>query len=322
MTRYIATFRRHRLGLILPVVIALVISSWYVATRPHKYQASMTVWIDTALPNPSSLVAPSTNTTPAGDAQLTFQELLGTQQFLIDVGRAGPLAGLFSRGNAPAVVDAKIVSTLSKSFTVSVTGPQVLQIAMTGTNPGYMPGTLKALASQYLEQITGSLKSRDQAIVAYYQSQVASAQAGVDTASSAASDYRNTHPAILPTADATYNQLAQNAAQAQEQYTALKASYDQANIALQNVTTSTMFHLIDQPSVPFAVSNKKHVVFTVVAGLAAGIAISLLALSALTALDGTVRLPEDIEDTLGMDVVGVLGDRPRFSRVPPVRRSQ
>ena len=52
----------------------------------------MTVWLDTAAPAASSLVDPPNGPSPAAQAQQTLQELLGTEEFLVDVGHLGPLA--------------------------------------------------------------------------------------------------------------------------------------------------------------------------------------------------------------------------------------
>ena len=312
MNRYRATFSRHRIGLILPIVIALLASSWYAMKQPHKYESSMAVWFDTAVPGPSSLVDPgNTNLTPAAQGQQTLQELLGTQQFLIDVGRGGPLANYFGNGQPASVVNGEILSTLNNKFALTVSGPQVLRINLTGSNPAYMPGTLSAVATEYVTQVTGTLTARDQASVSYYQAQVDSSKQALQEANAAVAAYQQAHPNVSPTNNVAFNQLTQAAFQAQDTYTTNQNTLEQAQITLQNAATPTVFHVIDAPSAPFALSRKKHMIFTVVAGFAAGLVISILALSALTALDKTARVPDDVETMLGMSVVGTIDETRR-----------
>ena len=66
--------------------------------------------------------------------------------------------------------------------------------------------------------------------------------------------------------------------------------------------------MIDQPTVPqFPKSRKKQLVFGGVGALLAGGMISLLALLFLVASDKTVRDVADIEEELGLNVVGTIG---------------
>jgi uncharacterized protein involved in exopolysaccharide biosynthesis len=320
VNRYLATFSRHRLGLILPVVIALAISSWYSTNRPHKYESTMTVWFDTAVPGPSSLLDSGNNVTPAAEGQQTLQELLGTQQFLVDVGHDGPLASYLGSRFPASWVNGEISAALSNKFALSVVGPQVLRITMTGTNPAYMPGSLGAVATAYVNQITGTLRARDQASAAYAQAQVDSSKQALQQANSAVAAYETAHPNATATNNVALNQLTQGSFEAQSSYNTNLTSLQQAQITLQNVATPTAFHVIDQPSLPFRLSNKKHMIFTIVAGLAAGLIVSILAISALTARDKTARLPEDIETMLGINVVGTI-EEARRPRIALPRRS-
>ena len=182
---------------------------------------------------------------------------------------------------------------------------------MTSSDPAYMPGTLSAVAAEYVNQVTGTLKARAQQAVDYYQGQVDSSKQALQESTAAIESYQQTHPNALPTNNIALNQLTQVAFQDQNTYTTNQSALEQAQITLQNVATPSAFHVIDAPSAPFRLSSKKHMIFTVVAGLAAGIVISILALSTLTARDKTARVPEDIETMLGMNVVGTIEETRR-----------
>jgi uncharacterized protein involved in exopolysaccharide biosynthesis len=314
VNRYLETFRRHRVALVLPVLIALVLSSYVAMSKPHKYQSAMSVWFDTATPNTSSLVSLQGSVTPAQQGQQTLQEFLGTRQFLVAVGRNGPVGAALGKVYRGTALDDQIVAVLNKAITVAVAGPQVVTISMTSTNPGYIPGTLSAVATEYVAEITSTIQSRDQATQGYYQTELAAAQSSLTAADQRVAGYLMAHPNASIASDVTYNQLSQAAIQAQENLTTVQSNLGQANLSVQNVSGPASFHVVDAAPAAVEVSSKKHMVFTVVAGLAAGVVISLLALSALTGFDKTARRTEDIETVLGLQVVGTIDELPRRVR--------
>jgi uncharacterized protein involved in exopolysaccharide biosynthesis len=321
VNRYLATFSRHKIGLVLPVVLALAISSWYAMGRPHKYESYMSVWFDTPVPGASSLVDPQNNNlTPSAQGQQTLQELLGTKQFLIDVGQSGRLGTYFHSQGPASGVDGEIVAALTNKFSLTVVGPQVLRVAMTSTNPEYMQGSLSGVATAYVDQVTGTLQARDQASVAYDQTQVKGSYTAAQQANEAVYAFQRSHPGQTATNNVELSQLTQSAFQAQETYNTNLTTLEQAQISLQNVAAPTAFHVVDAPSAPVRLSSKKHMIFTIVAGLAAGLVVSILALSALTSLDKTARVPGDIETMLGMNVVGSI-EEARRPRIALPRRS-
>jgi uncharacterized protein involved in exopolysaccharide biosynthesis len=325
--RYQETFSRHKLALTLPVVIALLVSAWYSTARPHKYNSSMTVWFDNATPNPSSLQDPSPYSTPEAQQQAVLQEFLQTRDFLVKVGHRGPLASFlgYRNGESPAAsaaIDDEIANMLRGVFVVSAIGPQVALVSMSGTNPSYLPGTLNAVAAEFVTEVTGTLKSRETASVQYYQTQLAGAKQTLDQANTAVYAYQAAHPGALPTNDGVYGQLVHAVTDAQTNYTNLHNELQQTNLSVANAQSASSFHVIDSPQGVYRLSSRKHMIFTVIAGLAAGLVISALALSALTALDKTARRQEDIEGVAGMEVIASIRDLPSRGRVRGLRKAQ
>lgn len=323
MDRYLATFRRHKIAVLLPLVIALVVSTLYAATRPATYETSTTVWFDNALPAASSLDNPQ-STTPAQEGQQVLEELLGTRQFLDKVARRGPLAAYLAshpskQKTAGSSLDDQITSTLHKAFSSNPIGPQVLAVAMTSTNPSIMVGTLNALTAEYSAEVASDRTQRDQATASYYNVQMGAASASLTRANDAVTEYQRAHPAATPPLDPIYDQLIQAATQAQATYTSIQEAYQHSNLALNNVLSPASFRVLDPAQPVSRLSNMKHEVFTVVAGLVAGLLISVLVISAFTALDKTARQQQDVEEALGMEVVASIRQLPRRRRLPPVR---
>lgn len=298
----------------LPVLIALVISSYMALSKPHKYASSMSVWFDTTTPNASSLTNTQMATTPAAQGAQTLTEFLSTRSFLVAVGRSGPVGKELAGTYSGSALDDQIAATLSGKFKVTDVGPQVVSISMTSTNPDIIPGTLNAVAKQYAAQITSTLQTRNRETLAFYQSQLTSDRSALTTANQAVASYLAAHPRASVATDVAYSQLTQAAFQAQENLTTAQSDLGQANLATENGTDPAAFHVVDSPGFAVKVSSKKHMIFTVVAGLIAGLVITLLALSALTKSDKTARRTEDIETALGLRVVGTIDQLPRQVR--------
>ena len=311
--RYIQTFSRHKIALILPVVIAVALSTMYVRSAPKTYQTWMNLWFDTATPSTSSLEQLPSGQTPAAQGQSQLQEFLGTSQFLVKVGHRGSLAADLTRAGVTTqpALDQEIASTLLKAFSVSTTGPQVVQVSMSGHNPAYMAGTLQAVADEYVAEVNSSLKARSTQTAAYYQTQVQVATNALEKADASVTAYQQAHPSATPTADQQYAQLTEAAFQAQTNLTTQQSNLQQAQISVDDLATPVTFHVIDPPKSPVAKSSKKHEILISAAGLMAGLVISILALSALTALDKTPRNEEDIDEMLGVEVVASIRSFPR-----------
>jgi hypothetical protein len=310
--RHIDTFSRHKVALVLPVVIAVLFSTWYAISAPKTYTTWMNLWFDTATPSESSLLQLPQGETPSAQGVAQLKEFLGTYQFLISVGHRSPMAAQLARttGARGAALDDEIATTLQKAFTVTTAGPQVVQISMSGHDSSDMAGTLRAVANEYVQEVTTSLQSRDTQTISYYQAQVQAANNQLGRANAAVAAFQQDHPGV-PATDPKYSQLTEAAFQAQNSLTSQENNLQQAQLTQQQIQTPATFHVIDPPRSPVVKSNKKHEILISVAGLMAGLLISILALAALTGLDRTARNEADIDELLGAEVVASISRLPR-----------
>lgn len=315
--RYQNTFASHRVVLLLPILIAILVSTWYARSEPKTYQTTMNLWFDTAAPNASSLQQLPAGQTPAVGGQTQLQEFISTEQFLVNVGRRGPLAADIEKSGVTdrAAVNAEIATTLEKAFTVTATGPQVVQVTMSGHDPSYMVGTMNALATEYVDEITTTLKQRDQSSASFYNVQVRQATTELARANAALQSYEQAHPQATTLTDVNLSQLSQIVSQDQSNLTTLQGDVRSTQIALQNVQSWASFRVVDRPQAPWAKSMKKHDILIGSAGLIAGIAISSLLLSALTSLDRTARSGEDVVELIGVDVVASISNLRRRPQI-------
>lgn len=288
------------------MLIAVVISSFYGISRPHKYESSMSLWFDAEASQASTVLNPGNGPTPAATGIEALQEFLATDAFRRDVALHSPLAADFSKPSDAAKLET-FAGSLAKAFTETAAGPQVVQVTMTAPNPGYMTGTLNAVANRLSSEITGLLNDRGSQSSEYWAPVVARAQQTLTNDDNAVQAYVKDHAKANLATDATYGQLTQAAAAAATTLTNDSNGLEQSELGDEPQLASQSFHVVDSPSPPVALSSKKHAILIGVAGLMAGIVISLIALSALTGLDKTARSEEDIDSVLDVDVVASIG---------------
>jgi uncharacterized protein involved in exopolysaccharide biosynthesis len=325
VTRHLETFFRHKLVLLLPILVAVVAATWFVSTRPSTYSSTTTVWFDSPLPNTSSIDQSSWNApVPATQANSLMQQLLKTRAFLIKVGHRGPvgrgaianyiIAKQQAKGGTKGrltndEMDDLIVRTLSPALSSVVVGNQVIQLNMTGQDPAMMRSTLDAVVAQYFEEVTATRQARLQAVVGYYEPLLADAAKDVERTRGEAVSYVRTHPeAAFTVTDPAYNALAGAASGAQAQYQDLEQHYSEANHALALADASMSSKVIDPAGAPKRASTKKKAIFAEGAAVMLGALVSVIGIAALTALDTTARLPEDMQRSSdGLRLIGTIG---------------
>src|SRR3954449_11981066 len=136
--RLLDVFKRHKILVLLPIVIALEVSVPLALKQPHHYVSDVRLFFDTSAPNPSSLdPSQHLDQSPAQAGDSLLKQLISTRSFLVDVGKAGPLAArLKAQGVPDAKLDDKIVATLAPAFGTTVVGDQLVQVSMTGKDAG------------------------------------------------------------------------------------------------------------------------------------------------------------------------------------------
>src|SRR5438128_5541732 len=121
MTQYIRAFFHHPILLILPIIVALVVSVGTEVRKPRIYQASVSFWCDTPVPGPSSMFAGSGDQQPAASQLVVLTEFLHTETFLLKLGQSGPWAGYVKRHSQ--VENEKLLFALAGDVSAFTTGP-------------------------------------------------------------------------------------------------------------------------------------------------------------------------------------------------------
>ncbi len=128
MTRYIETFFRHKVLLVIPLVLTLLLSVWYVKGQPTTYTTSMKSLVRQPAAG-ARLSRPDrqqrTSNRPA-TAQTLLGQLLATQDFVVKAAQRGPAAAwIRSQPDPTAAADVVAARSARRCLPLAI-GPQVL----------------------------------------------------------------------------------------------------------------------------------------------------------------------------------------------------
>jgi uncharacterized protein involved in exopolysaccharide biosynthesis len=303
---YVETFFRHRLLLVAPVLIAFVLAAAYGLQQPRSYVAQATLWTDRRIPGDSTIGTLPGSDVPSAGQQALLTSLLASRTFMLKVAKDSPLANTMK--GTQLDVDLAL-ARLAATVSVATPGPQVMAVAVKQPTPGLATGVATAVIRQFMREEDRRIRARASAQITYDKQQLVAADRAVHTAQSALVAYGQTHPGVGPgrQSDSAETTLVgalalaqQNYAEAAQAYNASTAAYKQANAAALEV--------LDQPNQAFPQARKKVVIFSAAGGMIAGLSISVLTLLLLVTRDRAVRDEGDLQQVLGLRVVGTIGE--------------
>lgn len=303
-----AFFRHMWLVLLPPLLIPIVVAPIAILTMPVAYESVVGVWVD----HPTYLDAKSapTLTSPAQSQSAQLTELLHTRTFMLDVaGRTSLASVLNTKGG-----EARVADMFDKGITVAAVpnGAHLLTIRSRFGTPQLANQVAQAVVDAYADRNSNNLADQSSTAIAFYQSQLQSAQTDADKATRELSQYAIAM-GYASTSDATtLTQDAQSVSAFDPQFAELQAKahfaqaqVDQGRAALQNAQQTSAaaiqgadlgFQVIDAPQVPTApVTQFKNSIIYVVAALIVGLGISVMVLVLLMAGDRSIRTEVDIQ---------------------------
>jgi hypothetical protein len=307
MRRYVQAFFRHPFLLTMPIVLAVAVSLAYQIRQPRTYSASVTMWCDVAVPNQSTIFS-GTSDMPSSAQSVVLTELLQTRVFMAKVAQNGPWAASLAAN--PGAVGDRMLTQLGGDVSVATLGPHVLSISTKGASASEALVLAKSVADAYVAEVNDTLHSRAQSSVGFYQIQVTDASKTLAAAQDKLNKYVAANQGSGPlgaSVDATLTHLTQAISDAQSNYDQAANHVTSAGVGLSSVADSGVLRIFDAPrTTGLPVSHKKKVIFGGVLGIFAGMMVSLFTLLFLVVGDRSVRGTGDIEDLLGMQVVGTI----------------
>jgi uncharacterized protein involved in exopolysaccharide biosynthesis len=277
---YLETFLRHKLILILPVLVCLVVGTALAFRAPREYVAGASLWADTRVPEISTVGTTGGQSPPSAGQATLLMQLLGTRTFTEAVAQVSPLADDYNR--ADPISAASILAGIRGSATVLTPGPQLMTLSVMSHDPDEAIGIARAIVEQYNLALVDQATTRAEAQVDYNRTQLEVAQNALEE-----SDTESTQAAYAEAA------------------AALNASTADLSIA-----ASTGLRVVDEPDIAFPQARKKGIIFGAAGGFMAGAALALVALVFLMARDRSLRGEDDVA-AAGLDIGGSI---PAFGR--------
>lgn len=279
-TTYRESFRRHRLLLSLPIIIAMVIGGYMAFSAPKAYMSSTNLWVDSPGSTGSTLdnLDPGA-TPPSQQEQSLLSELLATRDFDLAVGHQS-LLGQYLATHGAGSLNTKIVNALTGAIVSGVPGPQVLSISYSGPTPEISQSVLKSVVAVLESQTAKLSQAHSNSAQIYDKSQIAAAQHSLTAARAEENAYLSQHPGAGPR-DPNLTALSSAVTAAAGQLATARAGLSGASGgSAGGVSTLTVLDPATLPSVP--TTGKKKDVEGVLGGLIAGCVISFLGVVALT----------------------------------------
>lgn len=309
MRRYVQAFFRHPLLLSLPVVLALAVSVGLQLQQPPSFQAAVSMWADTPVPNQSSIFSSGPSDQPAFSQAVVLRELLQTRAFLTRVGQGSPWATFLA--DHPGPDGDGVLFGMAKNIAVATPGPHILAISTAGPTSNDAVALAKATADAYIAEVNESQSLRAKASGVFYKAQVDEAAKTLAAAQDKLTQYLNANQGSGPLGaaiDSTVAQLKQAVTAAQDNFDKASSNSATAGIGASNLADSGVLRIFDPPRAGSQVSHKKKLIFSGVTGLFGGATVSTVCLLFLVLTDRSVQGSTEIEDLLGMQVVGTIDE--------------
>ena len=333
MIRYLETFYRHRLILVAPVALVLLISVSVVYLQPRAYDATAKLWVDKDL---LGTTAVDTSFSAPADTQVAvLQELLKTRSFAVKVAARGPLvAALMSRRTAAAndpvsqlsnAVQGKstssgpltqeqqddlVFATITAAAKADSSGPNIVTVTYRDADPDVAAAVAQGIVDQFIVELLSNQRAQASTAADFYTGQVKTAGVDLTAKDAAVYDYLTAHPeqqmaTAIP--DLTVSQLRRDDDLARTRYESLLAKLDSANLQAQlaNDPTPSGLRVIDPALSPRKpVSRTTQLLEAGGAGLISGLGLMLLCLVVLTLADTSLRHAAEVEIMTGLTVAG------------------
>jgi uncharacterized protein involved in exopolysaccharide biosynthesis len=311
--RYADTFLRLWYLALIPMLV-LPAAGFGVA---YMMKGSATVVANIWVSQDSTKHLPYTDplANPAANVASALQQLLQTQSFDLRVARESPLywATMVDNKNR----DIAIVSDISKKVLPIAPGPDLVSLTYTNKNGAAGVQLLQNILTEAPAEI-GKLNAKQSATtVAYYEHQRSAAQHALDRATRALGHYASKHhisPAQMADRalfDPTFASLYQAVQSAQ---VAVHGADQQLSQAVGPNGLGSSIQVIDPPSAEPSQTSKKQLLLDVGIGLIAGLVLAGAFVVWMTAIDRSLRYPEEVAQLLGIRVLASTPNVPALAR--------
>lgn len=309
LLRLLDTFFRRWWLFLLPVVVLGAAGVMSVAGTKNEYQSAGTLSVAS-----ETLIASLTQSnvnygyrTPADVTSSSINQLMQTGEFIKTIASTAGLATSLDTG-------ALTIDEIRGAISVSAAGDNLVHVSATFANPEVAYRLAQATIDAFKQSVIDNDVSDSQTALDFFSQRTVELQAAVDTAQQNLETYLSEHAAQLDGSYTTQDQLRieqlrTELTNAQDKLTANQNSIDAANLQMAQSTASInqRLQVIDVPERPVAREPKlKKMAMSMAMFLVLGGLLSLGALVIAAALDRSVRFPSDVQQRLGVPLIGAV----------------
>lgn len=277
---YVEAFFRHKYLLCLPIALGLFVGAILALQVEREYVASTTFWADTPVPQESTNGTTGGPSPPSAGESTLLTQMLATRAFMRSVVETSPLAEEFNAlqngGEAEKVAADYMLGAVGGTIAVGVSGPQLVSVTVTRTDPEEATGLADAVLAQFERAKIDLAVNRAKAELNYNRRVLEAAQRDA-----ADSNDRNVD----------------------ERLSDAQGAFNEASVGLI-AAESTGLQIVDHPDLALPQARMKTVAFGGIGGMMAGFTLSLMALILIMTRDRSLRNERDAAASLGLDVVG------------------
>jgi len=310
ITKFLEAFFRHKLLVLLPpVLIPLIVGPYALVTAPIYYESWAGIWVDKPQYLAYSDFSPYSS--PASQQSNRLVEVMRTRSFITDVAKRTSLAPLV--GNSRG--EERINSVIGTGFTMIPNGDHLLVLHFKADNPRLAFDMLNAIIDTFKENAATDRVNQASLAISFYQGRLQTAQEELKSTTTSVRQYTAANPNLAslnldragssefllppqvsdPQLADMMGKLKSNQAQVEALRAALETAQFDASAGLEGQELG--FQTIDPPQLPTGPTRalRKQLVYPI-AGLVAGMALSLVILVLFVAADRSVRSESDLPE--------------------------
>jgi len=310
ITKFLEAFFRHKLLVLLPpVLIPLIVGPYALVTAPIYYESWAGIWVDKPQYLAYSDFSPYSS--PASQQSNRLLEVMRTRSFITDIAKRTSLAPLV--GNSRG--EERINSIIGTGFTMIPNGDHLLVLHFKSDTPRLAFDMLNAIIDTFRENAATDRVNQASLAISFYQGRLQTAQEELKNTTTSVRQYTAANPNLAslnldragssefllppqvsdPQLADMMGKLKSDQAQVEALRAALETAQFDASAGLEGQELG--FQTIDPPQLPTGPTRalRRQLVYPI-AGLVAGMALSLVILVLFVAADRSVRSESDLPE--------------------------
>lgn len=319
MKRYLETFFRYWLIVLVPIIVLPLFEANSLRHAPHQVYASLNIYTETPMVDPSSSSAYS-YMSPAQIEASVIEQWLQSPNFCLSVAKSSPrYARLLALAPNPL---SSASSDLAANVQVIARGTNLVTIGYTATDSQLAMQVVQSVLNRATDSSRSLQANQASTSRSYYEYQMGNAQAQERDSAGKLAAYMQHHSitadilAVQMAADPTLAGLYEQNKSDHETVSSLRSKIQ--SLQAQSSASATVLdqsgYVVADPPQYNTVSSRKKLYTGLGIAVALGLLLGIAIVVALTAFDHTLRLPEEVPAMLELPVLAIVPYSQAFAR--------